>query len=180
MSWRNTVICSSSSGILHLEMVRLWSDRQRTMSSPPTLLFRAQVDPTTFMMISAGGVVSKDDGRNKRLVQQWRFSSSSKDVGKAMLTVRNNHMGKPPRLYSGAGGGGVPESSCLKTVSQWDGCVCIDGSVHSSTLSQWARSPGYRDLQSVWGMALQMETNVRLLWVICGNPAVDGLGTLQV
>lgn len=29
-------------------------------------------------------------------------------------------------------------------------------------------------------MALQMETNVCLLWVICGNPAVGGLGTLQV
>ncbi len=28
MSWRNMVICSSSSGILHLEMARLWSERQ--------------------------------------------------------------------------------------------------------------------------------------------------------
>ncbi|KAG7229643.1 hypothetical protein INR49_012687 [Caranx melampygus] len=32
-------------------MVRLWSDRHRITSSPPTLLFRAQVDPTTFILI---------------------------------------------------------------------------------------------------------------------------------
>ena len=30
---------------------RLWSDRHRTMSSPPTLLFNAQVDPTTFILM---------------------------------------------------------------------------------------------------------------------------------
>lgn len=59
-----------------------------------------------------------------------------------MLTVRNIHMGKPPRLYKKVDARGGAESSGLKEDGQWDSCVCIDGG-GSKPLSQPVTALGW-------------------------------------
>lgn len=158
-------------------MVRLWSERQRTTSSPPTLLFSAQVGPTTFILAVFVVKVTTKSKKTSGVEVTCSYSFFFFFFLVSRRRVSNDSSPHAP----------APSCSVFMAYRSLWACTkhsCLRARANGISPQSLAEPMGgelrLSHLQYAWGMVLQMETNVCLLWMICGYPAVRGLKTPQV